>query len=31
MHVVDNGDVVGIVSHDILAQKTLFRLLQAQG
>ncbi len=31
MPVVDDGDVVGIVSHDILAQKTLFRLLQAQG
>ena len=31
MPVVDNGDVVGIISNDILAQKALTGLLQAQG
>ncbi len=31
MPVVDKGVVVGVVSNDILAHKTLYRLLQAQG
>jgi predicted transcriptional regulator len=31
MPVVDDGDVVGIISNDILAQKALTGLLQAQG
>ena len=30
MPVVDQGAVVGVVSSDILAHKTLYRLLQAQ-
>ena len=31
MPVVDDGEVVGVIGSDILAHKTLFRLLQAQG
>jgi CBS domain-containing protein len=30
MPVVDDGNVVGLISSDILAQRTLYRLLQAQ-